>query len=128
MTRRKRLIAGTFALVAMTLSLGETVWAATCGPEDMVMAASEGAPEAPAEPDCMPSMACDGHQPDGGDDERSCPFGPAATLQGCAGAASLPAHVAEASASSPENAVRIFTEEMGRDLLSADTPFHPPRS
>lgn len=113
MTRRRRLIAGTFALVAMTLSLGETVWAATCGPEDMVMAASERTPEAPA---------------DGGDDERSCPFGPAATVQGCAGAASLPAHVAEAPASSPENAVRIFTEEMGRDLLSADTPFHPPRS
>lgn len=125
MRRRTRLIAGIFALVAMTFALAETVLASTCAPAMEMQTIEAEAPEAPAD-DCMLGASHD--RGEDGDKERHCPFGPAATAQGCAGVASLPAHAVDQIAPSPEGVVAVFVEQTEHDLLLGNALFRPPRA
>ena len=125
MRRRTRLIAGTFALVAMTSALAETVLASTCVPVMQMQTAGATAPQAPAD-DCMLGASHD-RDPDG-ENERQCPFGPAAAAQGCAGVASLPAYAVNEIAPSPEGVVGVFLEQTEHDLLLGKALFRPPRA
>lgn len=139
MRRRTRLLAGTFALVAMTFALAETVIAASCMP-GMDMGAAEvsamdmHAPEAPAghhdhgvPTDGAPTDGAptDGNPADG--DDRDCPFGPT-VVQGCAGAASLPAYAAHGVASQGALSSSVSIEPAQQDLLLVTALFHPPRA
>lgn len=129
MNRRIRLVAGILALVASTFAHAETVMAVTCTPEmdmDMDMPTAEaGTPHAPADHGMPGSSAecCDD-----GENERHCPFGPAAAAQGCAGVASLPTHAVNPIAASPEGVVAGFIEQAQHDLLLANALYRPPRA
>lgn len=139
MRRRTRLLAGTFALVAMTFALAETVIAASCMP-GMDMGATEVSamdthtPQAPAghhdQRVPMDGNPADGTPADGtpsDGDERDCPFGPT-VVQGCAGAASLPAQAAHGVDSQGALSSSVSTEPAQQDLLLVTALFHPPRA
>lgn len=127
MRRRTRLIAGFFALVAMTFSFAETAWASTCAPVmDMGASSSAAAEHVPAQ-DCMHGALHSGEGETGGQDEAPCPFTPAAG-QTCTGAATLPTHVMAAVAPSVEGASLLLIEATRHDLLLRNALFRPPRA
>lgn len=122
-------MAGTLALVALTLFVVESVWASTCAPgmdmEDVAMAVAD---EAPPPHDCMHGWNGHGDGDEDADDERPCPFGPVASAQACVGIASLPARAVAAFASPPVGSTSVFVELTEHDLLLEAVPFHPPRA
>lgn len=126
MKRRTRLIAGIFALVAMTSALAETLLASTCTPGMDMQAPAAAAAEAPAE-DC-PMVASHGGDGEQDENERHCPFAPAAATQGCTGVASLPSHAIPHLAPSLEGLVGVFVEQTGHNLLLGSALFRPPRA
>jgi hypothetical protein len=129
MNRHTRRVAGTFALLAMTLFLVESVWASTCAPGmDMDGPATAAGDPAPASGDCVHGWAGHDAGEDDPDGERPCPFGPAAAAQACMGIASLPARAVVALAPSPGGAISVFIELTERDLLLEAALFHPPRA
>lgn len=126
MRTRIRTLAGIVALVALTFSVAETVWASMCGPAmgmaDSAMVLDQGSstdhhgvPDAPGE-----------REPGG--TESDCPFAPASLVQGCAASASLPAQVAGAPVPSPDAVASVFNDAMQQDLLLNTALFHPPRA
>ena len=135
MARRTRFIPGLIALLAMTFSLVEGVWASTCAPgmemERAEMAgamasADEAMPDMPADHDCIPGHEHGEHQ--GDEHGAPCPFGPAGMLQGCAAAASLPAVNDEMTLPSPEGPALSPTVETSPHLLWVASIFHPPKA
>lgn len=132
MNRRTRRFAGTFAFLAMTLFLVESVWASTCAPgmdmgmEGPAMAIGDETP--PPVDECIHRWTGHDAGDDDADDERPCPFGVAAAAQACTGIASLPARAVAAFAPSPEGAITVFIELSERDLLLEAALFRPPRS
>ena len=129
MRRPTRLIAGVFALLAMSSAFAEAVLASTCAPGmDMEMTEDMAAHASPMTDDAMP-MGHDHPAPEGdAEGDPDCPFGPVTALQGCAGAASLPAHTVALQAPSPEGAGAIFTEGARHARLFGTTLFRPPRA
>lgn len=127
MKRRTRLIAGIFALVAITFSFAETAWASTCAPAmEMAAASSASAEDMPAQ-DCMHGAAHSGDGETDGQDERPCPFTPTAG-QTCTAVATLPAHVADAFAPPVEGATVAWVEPAEHNTLLDNTLFRPPRA
>ena len=117
-------------LVALTLSLVEGVWAATCMPvnsmNESVATAGALMPGMHADHDCTP--ASEGPESRQDEHDSPCPFNPAGMNQGCAASASLPARHEPVSAPSPETVVRVQTGETSPDLLGTAAIFHPPKS
>lgn len=126
MRLRKRLIPASFALLAMTLSMAETVWAATClpGMDSGMVAAAPDVTDPGQHAQHMPDMP---HDQQGSDDDRPCPLDPGA-VQGCASGPSLPAHSAEAPAPRADGAVSVFSDRSRQDHLSSSALFRPPRT
>lgn len=127
MTRRTRLLAGVFALVAMALSTAETVLASTCAPvSDRTPAAHAGMERngAPSHPgDCLSA----GQDAGGDHDPTHCPFG-AMMGEGCVSAASIPALPSPVDVDAPR-ALAASPSEVGRpDFLLIHPLFHPPRA
>lgn len=115
------------ALVAMAFSFSETVWASTCAPLEMDAVSSAAVEQVPAH-DCMLDALHEREGEDTNEDERPCPFSPAAA-QVCAGVASLPSHVVGGLGPSPEDGVStVFSELTQHDLLLQEALFHPPRA
>lgn len=125
MRRRTRWIAGLFALVAMTFSLGETVWASTCAPMMDMQASAVSAQDAPSEHDGMPGMP---DQPGTERGDGDCPFSPATATQNCSAAASLPAQGIVAPAPTPACVAGLRAATARQDLLLETALFHPPRA
>lgn len=111
-SRRVRSIAGLGALLALTFSFSETVWASTC-PPDMRMDAAR-----------MDDRG-DSHS---GDNERPCPFTSPLAAQACAGVSSMPARSTEPAAPEAEIASVGFTVAALRGLLREGPLFRPPRA
>lgn len=126
MKRRTRLIAGIFALVAMTSALAETLLASTCEPGMDMQSQTAVAAEAPAE-DCLWAASHD-REGDPDQNEPHCPFSHAAATQGCTAVVSLPSHAIPRIAPSLEGLVGVFVEQTGLNLLLVSAPFHPPRA
>lgn len=129
MRRRRRFLAGTLALVAMTFSFTEMVLASVCAPmPGMTVAAdvTDRDADASASMDCLFATG-HGDPEGGGDDGRHCPFGPTMG-PGCSGVASLPALSSPMRAPPSEVASRILFDEARHDLLLAHAAFHPPRA
>lgn len=94
------------------------------GMADSAMMMDEGEAERGAMPG-MPGMPSGS---DTGGDEPDCPFAPAGPVQGCAAAASLPAHAMGAPVPLPDAAGSVFTDVLQQDLLLNADLFHPPRA
>lgn len=124
MTRRTRYIAGVVTTVVMIFSLAGTIWAATCmpasGPADAVVAAEDGMPACYC---CLPAP-----NDERGDDERRCPFGPAASSQGCVIVTSLPARATINLGALAEADAPILGFRTEPELLLATSLFRPPKS
>lgn len=128
MARRKRMVAGVLALIALTLSIVEGVSASYCAP--MCVADESGAMSEMPEMSSGMAMDCAGAtDSELGSDSNDSPDCPLAGFlaPGCTAAAALPG-IAEAAApavaplSTPHN--RVFDS---LDTLLARSLFHPPR-
>ena len=122
--QRSRRIAAVFALVALTLSLAETVWASTCAP--MSASPAVAAQEAGHSGDCPGSEHSEPSEQRGGD-EPHCPFAPVVTA-GCVAAASLPTSTSLAAPPAVEGEVAEPTAAAAADLLLGTALFRPPRA
>lgn len=121
------MIAGIFALVAITFSFAETAWASTCAPATEMAAASSATAEDEPAPDCLHGAALSGDGETGGQDERPCPFTPSAG-QTCTGVATLPAHVVDAFTPPVEGETVVFVEPAEHNTLLGNALFRPPRA
>ena len=119
--RRVRSIVGLGALLALTLSFSEAVWASTCLPGMRMGAAPESVEHTPTEVD-------DGGDPHSGDNERPCPFTSPLAAQACAGVSSMPAQSTEPAAPEAEIASVGFTVTALHGLLREGALFRPPRA
>lgn len=126
MNQRTRLIAGIFALVAMTFSLAEAAGASTCAPS-MDMHASDAAAEQVQMHHCLEAGLPDLEREDGREDAGDCPFSQAAA-QACAGLTSLPSHAVAGIAPFSASAAAIFADSTQYDLLLRNDLFRPPRA
>lgn len=125
MNRRARAFWSVLALVALAHASWQWVRSAPCAPSVSAAAAAAGA--ATADHEHGGTHASEDHRPaDPG--SSHCPLGPMGTAPGCAGAASIPAHVefalplgARASAPLPHSAL------VPQSLFAADI-FRPPRA
>ena len=124
MTDRIRLLAGLVTTVVTVFSLAATVWAATCmpvsGPANAAVAAEDGMPPCDH---CLPPA-----KDERGDDERRCPFGPAASTQSCVIVASLPSHATIDLGTPAEAGAAVLASGTQPELLLAAPLFRPPRS
>lgn len=127
MNQRTRLIAGIFALVAMTFSLVETVGASTCAPSTDMHASDAGAAEQVQMHPCLEAGLPDLEREDGREDAGDCPFSQAAA-QACAGLTSLPAHTVDGIAPLTASATAIIADSTQYDLLLRNDLFRPPRA
>lgn len=128
MTRRTRCIAGLCALLALTFSFAESVWASTCA---MPMAGGmaeihETATEIPSGTHCAAHRGYETEHDAPGD--RPCPFSSGVAAQACAGVVSLPASSAALPAVASEAVDAPFTLEERPDLLLEAFLFRPPRA
>lgn len=122
MRRRNRLLAGTFAITAMTLSIAGSVWASRCGPAmDMEGDGVTQAHEVPSPHDGMPGRDAD----DSGGD---CPWTPATRAQTCAAAASLPSQALDVALPSTRGVAGFVASTSQPELLLETALFHPPRA
>ena len=120
----RRTLGAVLTLVALTLSLAETVWASTCSPMAMgpVAAAVEHASQ--PGPDCPGQIH--GEQ-DNGDPASHCPFSPVVG-HGCAAAASLPTQPSFPPAPSLEVTLLEPPSAQAIDTLIGAALFRPPRA
>ena len=124
--QRSRRIAAVFALVALTLSVAESVWASTCAPmsaSPVLAATASGSPHAA---DCPGGDTGAGAERPGGE-EPPCPFAPVVT-PGCVAAASLPASSAVPGPPALEAEDREPSAAAASDLLLGAALFRPPRA
>lgn len=119
MKRRARSIAGILALVALSLSLAESVLASTCPP----MSEAEQTDMAGMMGGSPTDDAPDGDQ----SDDRHCPFS-GAVPQGCFAFASLPAGSDASPAPALEGHPEVISGAAHPDLLLARALFRPPRA
>lgn len=129
MASRTRALAALIALIALTFSFAESVWASSCMPA-MEMSGTPG--DATDTPDgCMVGMPSYPDEP--GDrapdrpDVPHCPFAPLSTSGTCVVAASLPAPMPPALGAPPEGELLTPFLHQTRDLLLVAVLFHPPR-
>ena len=115
-----------FALVAMTFSFVETAWASTCAPVATESSPSADADQSPGQ-DCLLGTLHDREGEPSDDDERHCPFAPAAA-QACTGVASLPAQTVVGVAPSVQSATAVFAEPTQHGLHLGKALFRPPRT
>lgn len=123
MIRRLRVLSGLLAVVAMSLSLGEGLWAATCAPMDpgVRVEALDSGENAPA--DCAPS-----HHEDGDEDRGTqCPFAGFATFGACVSAA-VQSPPLESVPIPPESSQISVADRSRSDRLLASSLFRPPRA
>lgn len=132
MHRRLRTTAGLLALLSLTLSVAESVWASTCAPG---MPMESPAAVVPSSDDHAPGCLHVGTAHDdmdegrhASDDGRPCPFGSPAAAQACTGVASLPARPMNLFASWSQGAPGVFSLETQNELLLDGAQFHPPRA
>ncbi|MEX2472798.1 MAG: hypothetical protein WEA34_11490 [Gemmatimonadota bacterium] len=129
MNRRIRSVAGLLALLALTFSFSEAVWASTCLP-GMAMADSavvlEGA--TPESVESIPMGMHDERDLRSRDDDRPCPFSSPLAAQDCAGVSSMPAPSTEPSTPAAEVTSVGFTVPTLRELLLEIVLFRPPRA
>lgn len=111
----------------MSVSLAETAWASTCSPAmDMHRSDATVADGVPAHV-AMVGSPDDREDEGSGEDERRCPFTPAAA-QACTGVALLPAQAVADVGFSIEHAAAMFVEPIEHDLLFSNALFRPPRA
>ncbi|HUG39933.1 MAG TPA: hypothetical protein VMM12_05595 [Longimicrobiales bacterium] len=122
--QRSRRIAAVFAVVALTLSLAETVWASTCAP--MSASPAVAAQEAGHSADCPAKGHDEGSEHPGGE-EPHCPFAPVVT-PGCVAAASLPTSSSVPTPPAVEAEVTEPAAAAAADLLLGAALFRPPRA
>jgi hypothetical protein len=133
MKPRFRFLAALFALVALSLSLAEGVWASTCAPGmGMDSAAMASMDVASHEVDC-PAATIGSHTDRSGTDRNQtdvphCPFVPAWVAGSCAVAASLPAGSFASLSPSAEGALLAVAPDDARDILLVSAFFRPPRA
>lgn len=122
MNRRIRSVAGLLALLGLTVSFSEAVWASTCLP-GMSMGDSVVMPGA-----STPLGMHEERDSRGGDDDRPCPFSSPLAAQTCAGVSSMPAPSIEPSAPAAEVDSVGFTVAALHELLLEIALFRPPRA
>lgn len=131
MDRRLRTTAGILALLSLTLSVAESVWASTCEPGMRMESPAAVVPSSGEHAPGRPHVGTAHDDIDEGrhasDDGRPCPFGSPAAAQACAGVASLPARAMTPFASWFQGAAGVFSLETQNDLLLESALFHPPR-
>lgn len=128
MNRRTRSVAGLCALLALSFSLAESVWASTCA-----MPAAEGMADIQQTASEFPTGAqCDTHRSADserrGPDDEPCPFGSPLGAQSCAGVVSLPTAGAVLPALASEAVDGLFTLDVRPSLLLEASLFRPPRA
>ena len=129
MNRRRRTCAGFVAIVALTFSFAETVWASTCAPAMGTPAeAAFSSEHVPTDPDCMSHVPAGGTRHGDDDEGPQCPFGPTAAAEGCMASATLPGRPAQAPTLSPDASSAVLSAEGKHDLLLQTALFHPPRA
>lgn len=128
MTRRTRLTAGIFALLAMTFSLAENVMASICAPMPEMMASTVVGDSEPMGDDCMLAFHGERDSDQDEDGRRHCPFSPGTAAQGCNVAASLPALSVHIDGSPLEATLTIPFDNTRHDVLLATALFHPPKA
>lgn len=137
MNRRRRILAGSLALVAMSLSFAETVLASVCAPAAMaamdgtaIQAPVSAAMDGPADVDGA-GMDCArmAGQDEGrrGAPDPNCPLSPAVG-PGCTAVASLPGSSCEAALPPSHGVQRTIVDEARPDLLLSHALFRPPRA
>lgn len=121
MIRRLRVVSALLVIVAMSLSVGEGLGAATCAPME------PGARvEAPESGESLPVDCAPSHQDDS-DADGGCPFAGIATFSGCVSAAAESPTIENNP--TPPSSPRISIENPSRsDLLLARSLFRPPRA
>jgi len=112
-----------FVLIAMTLSIGESVWISMCA--DMPGMSSQAA-SADDMAD-MPGMPGSCEDSDNQNDP-ACPFGPVVVAQGCTLAALLPASAGPLLAAPEGHTAPVGNAETLPERIYATPPFHPPRA
>lgn len=130
MNPRFRALAALIALIALTLSVAEGVWASTCRPGMELDTALEV--EAPSAADCVMDMPTQSDESEGETPDRpmppSCPFAAANPAGSCAVAASHPAASPLDLAPLPEGALLVLSADRTRNLLLVSAFFRPPRA
>lgn len=126
MIRRTRRVAGLLTLLALTFSLAESAWAATCAVSMPAGTRAEAIPEGPA------GMQEASHDPDRdctrAPDEEPCPFSSPVAAQVCLGIASLPATEEPLPAAVSRGVTQVFVLPPRSDLLLESSVFRPPRA
>lgn len=127
-------MAGLIALIALTFSLAESVWASTCasgmGVAGTAVAGTAIAGTATADPAADPDCAHGGASSErkGEPAAPHCPLGAAATAQGCLAAASLPSVAIDIPVSRAAAEAGHFSHPVRHKQVSDHTLFHPPRT
>lgn len=130
--QRSRRVAAVLALVALTLSLAESVWASTCAPMSASSTVAAVANDTPNAAECAGGYH-GRHGEDGertqrpGGEEPHCPFAPVVT-PGCVAAAALPTSSAVPAPPAIEREVAHPAAVAASDLLLQAALFRPPRA
>jgi hypothetical protein len=142
MKRRTRTLAGSLALMAMALSVTESVLGSVCAPvtamadmADMAdmpgMGGQSMAAGGDARAETMTGMPMPVPDRDGGreasEGDDHCPLAPALG-QGCSAVASLPAAPSRDGSPTTLGALRTSFDDIRPELLLAHTLFRPPRA
>jgi hypothetical protein len=128
-SRRTRRAAALVALLSLTFSFSEGVWASTCLPgmrmDDSEMMSGTVGPESVA---TTPAGMAEERTPRGKDTHRSCPFTSALAAQACAGVSSMPARSTESATPVTEGPDIGSAVAAPRGLLLDVALFRPPRA
>lgn len=127
---RFHLLAGLLAVLALTATAVEGLWASAprAEMELRTAVAASSVIERPSTPDCTAEMArahtsCQRH---GGPDAPPCPSMPLGAGSACVGATALPAESFPKVEPSPEASMSPGSPDQTRDLLFALAFFRPP--
>ena len=127
---RFHLLAGLLAVLALTATAAEGLWASTqhAEMEARLVAATSALIDGPSTPDCPAEMArthtsCQGG---GAPDAPSCPSMPLGMASACVGAVALPVESFPNFEPSPEGTPSLRSLDHIRDLLSALHFLRPP--
>lgn len=123
-----RFAAALLALLALTFSFAEGVWASSCVPGMAMGEMSTQSESAGCMPGAMANAAPDdGSLPEAPADSH-CPFAPLSTTGACVVAASLPAHSNLDLTPADAGVLLIQLREQTPDLLLGSVLFHPPKA
>ena len=128
MTRRYRLRAGVFTLLALSLSFVEAGLTSVCAAmPDMAMDATDMAAAPAVQHGHAMAGGSTSGSTDGSGDPQECPYGPAATAQGCPVAASLPSSAVDMADTSTQRTAIVPLDAASHGAFLPDGLFHPPR-